>query len=95
MSPLAYALQMADTFFAAAAPLGKPSLAWTVDTPELLHRAAEAGLNSVVSNFPLELRGVLMDWRDRCSERQRRTLLLEQGRQRRQLGRREQGRESH
>jgi hypothetical protein len=85
---------MADTFFASAAPLGKPSLAWTVDSPELLHRAAEAGLNSVVSNFPLELRGVLMDWRDRCSERQRRTLLQQERQKRRQLGRREPGRES-
>ena len=29
---------------------------------------------AVISNTPLALRAVLMDWRDRCSERQRRQL---------------------
>ncbi len=63
---------MSDAFFAAAAQLGKPALAWTADTPAGLHRAAQARLNAVVSNRPIALRAVLMDWRDRCSERQRR-----------------------
>lgn len=63
---------MSDAFFAAVARLGKPALAWTADTPADLHRAAQARLNAVVSNRPIALRAVLMDWRDRCSERQRR-----------------------
>jgi hypothetical protein len=63
---------MADSFFAAATQLGKPVLAWTVDSPGDLHRALEANLNAVISNCPLAIRGVLLDWRDRCSERQSR-----------------------
>lgn len=70
--PRPAAPQMSDAFFAAAAQLGKPALAWTADTPADLHRAAQARLNAVVSNRPIALRAVLMDWRDRCSERQRR-----------------------
>lgn len=65
---------MSDSFLAAAGQLGKPMLAWTVDTPQTLHRALEAGANAAISNNPLALRGVLLDWRDRCSERQRRQL---------------------
>ncbi|KAL4440283.1 hypothetical protein ABPG75_003284 [Micractinium tetrahymenae] len=75
LAPLALlgpSLKMSDAFFAAAARLGKPALAWTADTPADLHRAAEARLNAVISNRPIALRAVLMDWRDRCSERQRR-----------------------
>ncbi|KAL4856460.1 hypothetical protein ACK3TF_003252 [Chlorella vulgaris] len=65
-------IKMADSFFAAATQLGKPVLAWTVDSPGDLHRALEANLNAVISNCPLAIRGVLLDWRDRCSERQSR-----------------------
>lgn len=65
---------MSDAFLAAAGSLGKPQLAWTVDSPADLHRGLEAGLNAVISNRALALRAVLLDWRDRCSERQRRQL---------------------
>ncbi|PSC67682.1 glycerophosphodiester phosphodiesterase isoform A [Micractinium conductrix] len=67
-------IKMADSFFAAASHVGKPVLAWTVDSPGDLHRAAEAGVSAVISNRPQVLRAVLLDWRDRCSERQRRQL---------------------
>ena len=74
---------MADSFFAAATQLGKPVLAWTVDSPRDLHRALEANLNAAISNRPLAVRGVLLDWRDRCSERQGR-LKAERRQRRRQ-----------
>jgi hypothetical protein len=67
--PLALCAQMADAFFAAARQLGKPALAWTVDSPRELHRALEANLTAVISNQPLAVLDVLLDWRDRCSER--------------------------
>lgn len=70
---------MSDAFFAAAARLAKPTLAWTVDSPEGLHRGLEVGVTAVVSNRPLALRSVLLDWRDRCSERPRRRRRLRQG----------------
>ena len=62
-------IHMADAFFAGALALGKPVHTWVVDTPQLLHRALEAKVDSVISNRPLALRGVLGDWRDRCSDR--------------------------
>lgn len=67
---LAPSIRMSNSFFAAASRLGKPLLSWTVDSPADLHRGLELGLNAVVSNAPLALRAVLMDWRDRCSDRQ-------------------------
>ena len=63
---------MAPRFWAAAAALGKPLLAWCVDGPADLATALEAGATTVISNEPLALWAVLLDWRDRCSERQRR-----------------------
>lgn len=65
---------MSDAFFAAATRLAKPTLAWTVDSSADLQRSLEAGVTAVVSNRPLALRSVLLDWRDRCSERPRRRL---------------------
>lgn len=70
---------MADTFFAAARQLGKPALAWTVDSPRELHRALEANLTAVISNQPLAVLDVLLDWRDRCSERNGRRAQQEPG----------------
>ncbi|KAI7837856.1 hypothetical protein COHA_008343 [Chlorella ohadii] len=67
---LAPSIRMSDAFMAAAGRLGKPLLTWTVDSPADLHRGLELGVNAVVSNAPLALRSVLMDWRDRCSDRQ-------------------------
>lgn len=72
VAQLGSSLEMSDAFLATAARLGKPALAWTADTPADLHRGAQARVNAVVSNRPIPLRAVLMDWRDRCSERQRR-----------------------
>jgi hypothetical protein len=74
---------MADSFLAAAAQLGKPMLTWTVDSPQDLHRALEKNMNGAISNRPLAVRGVLLDWRDRCSERQGLLLKAERRRQRR------------
>lgn len=65
-------LGMASGFWAAVARLHKPLLAWCVDSPADLHQALEAGAATVISNHPLALRDVLLDWRDRCGERQAR-----------------------
>jgi glycerophosphoryl diester phosphodiesterase len=67
---LAPSIRMSNAFMAAASRLGKPLLSWIVDTPADLYRGLELGVNAVVSNSPLALRAVLMDWRDRCSDRQ-------------------------
>ena len=63
-------LKLSDAFFAAAAKLGKPLFAWVVDDAEALHRALELGVSAAISDRPLAVRSALLDWRDRCSDRQ-------------------------
>ena len=63
-------IKLSDAFFAAAAKLGKPVLAWVVDDAEALHRVLELGVSAAISDRPLAVRSTLLDWRDRCSDRQ-------------------------
>lgn len=62
-------IRMTNAFFEQALQLGKPVHAWVVDRPHDLHKALTVQADSVISNRPLQLKRVLGDWRDRCSDR--------------------------